>query len=182
MNPLKEKTVGCTLVAGIVICACGGFFSLLFGIGGVFRGVASREPGTDRIVDAGTLNWVPTTFSIMGVGVFLALGSIVYGLYYSNRGSLKGPRQVIENAKVLSRYAVTKENVYLTDPVDFDYHEGLVYCVQLQTNHYDKFEYRCSPEVFWQCGEGMYGEAEIQGKWIGRFTPYIGRPTSVLPT
>jgi len=182
VNPLKEKWVGCLMVLGMVMCACGGGFAMIFSMGGVFRGTYTREAVTDRITDAGTLNWAPAAFSFAGVGVFICLGALGYGLYYSNRGSLKGPRQVIENAKVLSRYAVTKENVYLTDPVDLDYHEGLVYCVQLQINQYDKFEYRCSPEVFWQCGEGMFGEAEIQGKWIGRFTPYIGRPGSVLPT
>jgi hypothetical protein len=182
MNPFKEKSVGCAMVAGLVLCGCGGFLTMLFTMGGVFRGVATREPVTDRITDAGTLNLVPLSFAMVAIGVFLALGALGYGLYYSNRGSLKGPRQVVPNARVLGRYGVTRDNVYITDPIDFEVHDRLTYCVMLQLNEYDKAEFRCAPETFWQCGEGMYGEAEIQNKWLGRFTPYIGVATSVLPS
>jgi hypothetical protein len=40
-------------------------------------------------------------------------------------------------------------------------------------------EFMGPKEVFDSCGEGMKGEATVDGKWLGKFEPWVGRPDSV---
>lgn len=58
MDPTKEKTVGCVLAGGALVSFCSLPLMWVFALAGVFRGTMTREPGTDRLRDAGTLNYI----------------------------------------------------------------------------------------------------------------------------
>jgi hypothetical protein len=63
---------------------------------------------------------------------------------------------------------------------DWELEESLVsqYLVRIQLSGVGSTELECRPETYFAAGEGMVGEAEVQGKWLGKFSPYIG----VAPT
>ena len=73
---LQQKTIGFVMVGGSILFCCSGLLMIPMGFGGVFRGTYTREPVTDRITDAGTLNLVPMLFLFMTLGVIMALGGL----------------------------------------------------------------------------------------------------------
>jgi hypothetical protein len=170
---LQQKTIGCVMVAGITIFCCSGGLMVPLGYGGVFRGTYTREPVTNKITDAGTLNLVPLLFTFMVLGVVLLLGGLGYGLWIVKNES-SGPRRVVENFRVVARYAYDKNGFHLMDDGQIEFAEGPRFYVRGMTPDGVRLEYESSEAVWRQAGEGMTGEVELQGKWIGRFTPYIG--------
>lgn len=177
MDAFKEKTVGCLLVAGAVVTVLSLFLTWLFSVGGVFRGVATRDPVTDKISDVGTMNLAPVALTFSGIGILMMLGAVGYGLWF-NSAALRGPRKVAPNARILSRYGYNRQGYMLNADWEFEAAEDPRYYVRMQIGPSQVSEYQCTEQVFFQCGEGMYGEAELQGNWLGRFTPYIGPPQS----
>jgi hypothetical protein len=175
VDPRREKLVAFFLVFGVV-GSIGSIIALyMFAAGGVFRGTYTREAVTKRIQDAGTLNLVPLTGFVLFLFLCMVAGSLLYGIYYQKTAN-RGPRKVVEFARVVGRYGITREGVQISEAWEFE--EALLpkYYVRMVTERGRSFEYECPPEVFWACGEGMWGEAELQGRWVGRFTPYIGTP------
>lgn len=175
MDPKREKLTGLALVVGAILTICGCLSTLIFGMGGVFRATYTRTPVSNEITDLGPMAWIPSSIGWTAVGMFMLGGAVLYMGWY-DRQSRKGPRQVIENARVLSRYGISKTGDMLNSSWEFEFADSPRYFVRLQTSPRDTAEYECDAPVFWQCGEGMYGEAEVQRRWLGRFTPYIGTP------
>jgi F0F1-type ATP synthase membrane subunit c/vacuolar-type H+-ATPase subunit K len=173
MDPTKEKAIGCAMVAGIAMVLVGLGLTWLFAVGGVFRGTYTREPITNRITDAGTLNLVTLSLTLVALGLIVGLGALGYGFFYDKVAN-HGRRETIANARILSRYAYSKDGTMLTNSYDFEFANEPRFYVRMQTAQDRISEYECAEAVFYTCGEGMYGEAEIQGKWIGKFIPYIG--------
>ena len=68
----------------------------------------------------------------------------------------------------------------LTEAWHFEEADRPKFYIRMQTPTGGSYEYETSEETFWQCGEGMVGEAEIQGKWLGKFVPYIGAATGTV--
>lgn len=177
MDPTKEKLVGCALAGGALIAFCSLPLMWVFALSGVFRGTMTREAGTDRIVDAGTLNYVPLMITIFVVGLALMSGAVWYGLVY-NKNLARGPHRVIADALVLSRYAMTKQGDFLSD-WELEGAEDPRFYVRMRTPDGKVGEYPVAAETYFNCAEGMPGEVELQGRWVGRFTPYVGeRPTA----
>ena len=172
----EEKSVGCVLVSGCLVSIFALFFSYLFGVAGVFRGTFTRTPGTNKITDAGTLNLVPITFMFLAIGVLMMVGAIGYGLFKSGT-ERKGTRNVEPNFRVLARYAYDGPQL-ITAEWDIEAAEKPRYYVRGVTHASLVIELETTVEVFYQAGEGMVGEAEIQGRWLGRFVPYIGEAPS----
>lgn len=177
MDPTKEKAVGCALAGGFAITVISGILMWVFSLAGVFRATYTREAVTNRITDAGTLNLLPLMISIFAIGLLLMLGSVGYGLLYNSRlGS--GPRRKVEDALILSRYALNPNGDFLSD-WELEGAEDPRFYVRMRTPDGKVGEYPVASETYFNCGEGMAGEAEIQGRWVGRFTPYIGpRPNA----
>jgi hypothetical protein len=147
----------------------------LFTAAGVFHGTVTREPGTDRITDAGDLNLVPLMLVFFVIGLLMLFGAVGYGLWQSKMES-SGPRRMVPHFRILARYAFDKKQNYMQDEAMIEFSEGVRYYVRATVPYGEILEYETAPATWYQCGEGMYGEAELQGKWIGRFTPYIGEP------
>jgi hypothetical protein len=162
-------------MVGTVLAVCGCLSTVVFGMAGVFRATATREPVTDRIRDVGTFAWIPNSITWAALGFALVGGAIAYIAWYDRR-SRSGPRETKPNTRVLGRYGINANGDYMHNSWEFEFAEFARYFVQLQTGPGRVSEYECDASVFWQCGEGMWGEAEFQRKWLGRFTPYVGLP------
>ncbi len=172
MDPTKEKLVGCALAGGALLSFCSLPLMWMFAMAGVFHGTATRTPGTDRITDAGDLNLIPLMISVFTVGLLFMGAAVAYGLLYNTRQN-KGPRTVIADALVLSRYAMNKQGAFLSD-FDLEAADDARFYVRMRTPDRRVGEYPVAPETYFNCAEGMLGEVELQGRWVGRFTPYVG--------
>lgn len=132
---------------------------------------ATRDPISGAPTDGGTLNLVPLSLTLLFGSMILVIFCLFYGVSYQKR-SASGPRKVVENARVIARYAVGPNGEYLVEAYGVE--EAARYYVRLQTGWNESYEYETSAENYFQCAEGAFGEAEIQRRWLGRFTVYIG--------
>jgi len=171
---LAEKTVGCAIVAGGAICVVSVGLMWVFGMGGVFRGTFTREPVTDRITDAGTLNLLPLMLVFFVLGLVLFGGGIAYGLLRT-KADRTGVRRVEEYLRILARYAYDGPQL-ITSDWDIEAAENARFYVKALTREGVSMELETSLQVFYMCGEGQVGEGELQGRWLGKFVPYIGEP------
>jgi hypothetical protein len=145
----------------------------MFGEAGIYRGTYTREPITNKITDAGTLNFLPITLLVFVLGVVMLAGAVFYGLYVSATEK-SGPRKVLP-VKVLARYAFNREGLMLVADWEIEMAENPRYYVRLDFGpEMGTLECECSLPTYYQCGEGMTGMAELQGKWVGAFQPNMG--------
>lgn len=173
---LKQKTVGWLLVLGLVMIVCGGMGSWVFSMAGVFRGTYSREPGTNKITDAGALNLVPLSLTCAALGVLVCLCAFAYG-WWIVAMERTGVPKVHENVKVLARYAYNRNGDMLCEWYQIDAaRDECRFYVRLMFPNRETNEFECSEPVFNSCGEGMFGQATLQNKWLGQFIGYVGSP------
>lgn len=172
---LKEGWVGICLIGGLITFVVGLFLMWLFAVAGVFRGTYTREPITNRITDAGTLNLVPVAFGITTIGLLSFLGALAYALWNSKQEKI-GPRREDDNVKVIARYAYDRKHNLLTELWQIESADRPRTYVRLLHQRDGMIEYECPLEVYLAAGEGMWGTAEFQGKWLGKFTPRVGAP------
>ncbi|MGV3618585.1 MAG: hypothetical protein ACO1SV_24955 [Fimbriimonas sp.] len=166
--------VGCAIFGGAGIIVFGLFLTWLFVAGGVMRGTYTRDvANNDRITDAGTMNLVPLALLVIVVGCLMVGGGLFYGRWFEKRATA-GPRQKIEYFRILARFATDRRGNHLVGDWEIEAEDRVRYYVRATYPNAAVGEYEVSPEVYHSCGEGMTGEAEIQGRWIGRFIPYIG--------
>jgi len=177
IGAFKEKTVGCLLVAGLVLTIVSFGLMWLFSVAGIYRGTYTRTPVTNQITDAGAMNLVPLTILGVAVGVGMMIGGVGYGLYTIKREH-QGPRRTVPNFRVLARYCYDRDMQLITADWDIDVADRPKFYVRGVFEDGTVGEFQTTIEVYYQSGEGMTGEAEIQGKWLGRFVPYIGVPTA----
>jgi hypothetical protein len=164
------------LFGGLGMIALGLFLCWLFIAGGVMRGTYTRDVAAgDKITDAGTMNLVPLAITVVVVGVLMVGGSLVYGGMFV-RNSRTGTRRKIEYFRVLARLATDRYGNLLTSDWEIEAADRVRYYVRGTFPNGPIDEYEVPEEVYFACGEGMTGEAEVQGRWIGRFVPYVGSP------
>jgi len=170
----EEKSVGCVLASGCLLTLVMAILTWMFAVGGVLHGTLTRTPGTDQITDAGDLNLVPITVTFLFIGVLMMIGGVVYGFWRNSKDRV-GVRRIEKNLRVLARYVYDRGHL-ITSEWDIEAAEKPRYYVRAMYENGSTEELETSPENYNNCGEGMFGEAEIQGRWLGRFTPYIGVP------
>jgi hypothetical protein len=170
----QESLVGCCLFGGAGIIVLGIFLTWMFAMGGVFRGTYTRNPGTDAITDAGTLNLVPLTITLIFIGIIMVAGALFYGNWFERRGHVGNIRK-IDYFRILARFATDRRGNMIAE-YEADQDDKARFYVRGVYPNGEVDEYEVSPEVYFSCGEGMTGQAEVQGRWIGRFIPYIGTP------
>jgi hypothetical protein len=175
MEAFKEKTVGFLLVIGSLITIVSIIAVLTFAGGGIMRGTYTRTPITNEITDPGTLNWVPLAYFFLTCGVGILVGCLVYGLW-THHTRHDGVRETYSKVRVLARYGFTKNWVMITAEWELEQADNPHHFVRLEFGPNDVRELECSEQVYFQCGEGMFGDVELQGKWLGKFTPYVGVP------
>lgn len=168
----EEKAVGCSLAGGCGLTVVASILAWAFGMGGFLHMTATRNPSTGEVTDPGDMAMVPLMGVFVMLGVLLMIGAVSYGLWRNSRDHA-GNRRVEQNFRILARYAYDRGNMLTSDYeieaaakpkfyVRGTYQDGTV--EELETTY----------EMYSMSGEGMYGEAEIQGRWMGRFTPYVG--------
>lgn len=166
---MRERSEGAfaTMIIVSVAMIVGGVFALMIGVGG----------GSLQMIRAQGVSGMAAWTAILGAigffgGIALLLFTMVSGAAIGKTEN-RGVRKVDQRAKVLARYVVDKagETVVLeSDFVD----AGFRYYARLLLSDGTRAEFQCVREVFFQCGEGMTGEAHFQGRWLGNFRPYIG--------
>jgi hypothetical protein len=177
MDPTKEKLAGCALAGGVVLMVMSLFLGWVFTTAGVYRGTYTRTPITNQITDAGPMNYLPMTLLVFTIGLVLCVTSVGYGLIYNKRQA-SGSRRTVPDALILSRYALSPSGDLLSD-WELEGADNPKFYVRMRMPDGKVAEYPVATEAYFNCGEGMAGEAEMQGRWLGRFTPYIGpRPTA----
>ncbi|MDR3692111.1 MAG: hypothetical protein P4L46_22210 [Fimbriimonas sp.] len=175
IGAFKEKTVGCLMVIGLLVIVLSSILLWTFSVAGIYRGTYTRTPITNEITDAGSLNWAPLAILGIVVGVLMVGGGIGYGLWTAVSQN-KGPRRTEPNFRVLARYCYDRSMNLITAEWDIDAADRPKFYVRGVFQDGSVCEFETTEQVYYQAGEGMTGEAEVQGKWLGRFVPYIGVP------
>ncbi len=163
------------MIGGAVVSVVSFGLMWVFGVAGIFRGTYTRTPVTNEITDAGPMNLMPLMFTLAVIGLLMFLGALGYG-FWVVKTEKEGPRERAENFHVLARYAYDKAGYHMVDDAQIEFADRPRFYIRGVMPNGVASEYECSEEVWRQAGEGMYGEAEIQGKWLGRFIPYVGVP------
>ncbi len=156
----RDMTIGWLMFIGLILLIPGGFLVYFLAIGGGIGGF--RIDGIFNVV-----KFVPV------VGFFMYIGGLAYGIH-SEKTENVGPRQVIQQVRVIARYAITRDHRMVTDETEFEFLDRPKYYVKVLSPRDGSVEYQCHHAVFLNCGEGMMGDAEVQGQWLGAFRPYMG--------
>jgi hypothetical protein len=155
----KDLWIGWMMSIGLVGFACSIPFIVIFAF--VFR----DWDGAMKILDV--VKWSPLVF------ISMYISGLFFGIY-SEKSQHQGSRRVRHNCRIIARYAITKDHTMLTDESEFEFHDKLRYYVKILDPEEGSLEFECTPPVYYGCGEGMMGDAEIQGVWLGAFRPYMG--------
>jgi hypothetical protein len=175
IGAFKERIVGWLLVCGFAVTVICGFLCWMFSVAGIYRGTYTRKPLTNEITDAGAMNLVPLMIFGVAVGLLMMFAGIGYGLWTMSRQQ-KGTRRVVPNFRVLARYCYDRNQNLITAEWEVEAAEKPRFYVRGVMENGVVGEFETSIEVYFNAGEGMYGEAELQGQWLGRFVPYVGAP------
>lgn len=161
----KQRAVGWLMVGGLTLT----LVSVgLIGIQ-VLAGL-SQGPSSDH---GSGFDFFHLSLAGAAIGIVAMASGLAYGIY-AERTQNKGPRQTEPNFRVLSRVCLDKNFQLLISDIDIEYANKPRFYIRgiLQSGLVGEFE--TTHEVFYNAGEGMTGEAEIQGTWLGKFLPYIG--------
>lgn len=128
----------------------------------------------------------PKTFYLAVLCVILAVGgvalvgaSIFYGITVDQKTKVSA--EVVEpNCRVMARYGVDDRNEIITADWAYD-SEGFRPFVRIHCPTRGAMELECAMPVWEQCGEGMLGEAVIQGRWLSSFRSYVGSVQVLIP-
>jgi hypothetical protein len=156
----KQGTVGFLLIAGLIVAFCSGVLMMVFAVSGMVSG--SHSDGLFTTTKIGTI-----------IGLVMVAGSAGFG-FWSLATERSGPRKS-RPAKVVARYAFNRQGLMLVSQWEIEACPDAKYFVRLDYGYPDGTqECECTEQVFYQCGEGMTGMAQVQGKWIGSFVPNVG--------
>lgn len=103
----------------------------------------------------------------------MLVGGLGYGIF-SEKNQYSGARRTLTHCRIIARYALTRDHRMVTDETEFEFLDRPKYFVKILHPQEGSIEYQCVPPVFFNCGEGMMGDADIQGQWLGSFRPYVG--------
>ncbi|MEA2551988.1 MAG: hypothetical protein QOJ65_164 [Fimbriimonadaceae bacterium] len=163
--------------ASMIITSCAlivvGILGMMLGMGGGSMQLI-RQHGVSGISAWMAVAGAVLLFGGLGLLTFTMVSAAAIGT-----SEKRGIRKVEPRAKVLARYATNRQGE--TAVLDWDLVDpDLRFYVRMELSDGNKAEFQCVREVFDQCGEGMRGEAQYQGRWLGAFRPYIGGqpPTS----
>lgn len=113
---------------------------------------------------------------LQGLLALLLAGGVMGGIGYMiwrDRRPEAGTRRTVAGAYVITRCGYEKGRL-ITSDYDFDVAERPRFYVTLQLPDGTRGEFETVKEVYFNAGEGMTGEAELKGRWLGRFLPYVG--------
>jgi hypothetical protein len=174
MSEGRETTVGCILWTGVALIAIG-FILFMFGM---FRGFAAF--GISGAKDPTAIIEAPFLLIPSVLGMIMALGALGYGIWQGKREyKPTGNRRLVENARIMARYVYNNRGEMLTEEYQWDGMDDVKFYVKIETPGEQPQEYQCVQPVYETCGEGMIGQATVDGRWLGAFSPYLGKQGAV---
>jgi hypothetical protein len=81
---------------------------------------------------------------------------------------------MVTQCYVVARFAINEIGEMIFDNFDFDAPNARYY-VRLKMPDGRDEEFECAQELLNQVGEGMVGNVQINGRWLGSFVP-VPRP------
>ena len=151
----KQSFIGMGLFGGLLVFVCGGILTWMLSISSVLHATATRDPDTGAVNSMGNGVYVPWGILIMTLGALVAAASVIYGLVHARNPSKESHQFIL-----------------YTEANQMQFIDGLKYNVRIVSASEGSIEYQCVEEVFWMCGEGLEGDAQIRGRWLGGFKPY----------
>jgi hypothetical protein len=158
MNARRENQIAWMLILGVAISLAGIVVSIL--AFGSAMGLKSKSP-----------------IAFIAMGPIMIVGGIVlagYGVFfghYSNKKIASGGVQMLNGCYIVGRYAVNEiGEMVFADFEDLD-HPKAKFFVRIKTADGVDGEYECSRDLIRTIGEGMVGNVQIRGRWLGSFTP-----------
>ena len=161
----KEKGIGCLMAGGLTLTIVS---VVLIGIQ-IVMGL-SQGPSKDH---GSGLDFFHLSLMGAALGILMLVGGLAFGIY-AERTQNQGPRQTEANFRVLSRLCLDKNFQLLISDTDIEFANKPKFYIRGMLENGMVGEFETTLEVFYNAGEGMTGEAELQGKWLGSFIPYIG--------
>ncbi|MBX3118939.1 MAG: hypothetical protein KF784_07715 [Fimbriimonadaceae bacterium] len=146
----------------------GVFFSLFLYFGGAARYMqsAGSDPGLWALRGLGP--------GMILLGLLSTGGALIYGLHKAKTPSSgKGIQQTDAHTRVVGKFAF-REGEMLTSDWQWEAYDDVEFYVKLQMSDQRIIEFRCAQETFDNCGDGLFGEAVYDGRWLGRFVAYVG--------
>jgi hypothetical protein len=157
----RDTIIGWFMFGGLVMM-------FVCGLGTYFLAVGGGMGGLDITSIFLVVRWFPV------VGLLMYLSGLAYGIH-SEKTELTGNRKVLQQCRILARYAIAGADFRMvTDESEFEFLDRPKFYVKVLSPVEGSVEYQCRHEVFLNCGEGMMGDAEVQGQWLGAFRPYMG--------
>ena len=169
----KQYAVGCGVLFGALVSISSLIVGYALTSASVHRATYTREPITDKVNDIGVGVYIPVAVVMFFGGILIITGTLLYG-YFQEKNKNQGARLVHASSRVIARFAIDKNGLLITDESSFEFQDKLRYYVRVLSPTEGSLEYECAEPVFFQCGEGMIGDIEITGRWIGAFRPYTG--------
>ena len=172
----RERTVGWLLYGGMAFAVFSVGMLVICILTSAFPALSPELPLIGKLGNSLSL-----ALSIIGIalGMLMMFFGLGYGIY-TTKTEKYGPRHREANFRVLSRFCLDKTHQLLISDFDIEVADKPKFYVRGALEDGSVGEFETTLEVFYQAGEGMTGEAEVQGKWLGSFIPYIGStPLSV---
>jgi uncharacterized protein YneR len=176
----KQKQLGLIIVDGLC-------FSLLSGIGiyalEAGRLVFTGDAAHPTFLQSQTLlTRIMVGISMLGIatGFCITFGGLLYGIMEDKKKNLGIPRS-LKKARIIARYAIDSNGNFVSNELQFESHKDLRYFVRMNTPGEGSLAYECAKVVFFNCGEGSVGDADIQGQWLRGYSQYrdiVESPTS----
>ena len=157
----RDTIIGWFMFGGLLMMFFCGFGTYFLAVGGGIGGFK-----IDNIFNI--VKWFPV------VGFLMYIAGLMYGIH-SEKTEHVGNRTLVRHGRILARYAITRDtHRMVTDESEFEFLDRPRFYVKMLSPNEGSIEYQCHHAVFLNCGEGMIGDAEVQGQWLGSFRPYMG--------
>lgn len=158
MNARRENQIAWMLILGIALVLLGILTTML--AMGAAMNLKSKAP---------------LTFIIMGplmfVGGIILAGYGVFSGHMTNRKSASGGVQVLSNCYIVGKYALNERGEMVFSDYEVLDHPKCKFFVRIKNAQGQDFELECARELMDQIGEGMVGNVQMKGRWLGSFTP-----------
>ncbi|MBC8065982.1 MAG: hypothetical protein H7Y17_14205 [Chlorobia bacterium] len=158
MNARRENQIAWMLLLGVAMSLMGIFVTMM--AFGSAMGMKSKSP-----------------IFLIALGPLMVVGGIVlagFGVFSGHRFNRKTANSGVEwlsNCYIVGRYGVNEVGeMVFSDFEELDSPKAKFF-VRIKTSGGQDAEYECSKELVSQIGEGMMGNVQVRGRWLGSFTP-----------
>ncbi len=110
---------------------------------------------------------------ILIVGGIALIGYGVFSGHATNRKAQAGGVRHVPDCYVVGVYAINERGEMIFADYDLLDHPKCKFFVRLKLPDGSDAELECARELMMNIGEGMKGNAQIKGRWLGSFVPVM---------